>query len=112
MGKPLYHEEIGSDVARMILGDEFVHGSDMRYFIISELSQTTVLQHNDATGEEIETRLEEPDSGVLSEVPKIEKYKSEYKEQKPLGTRIQVAIIAAVGIMLIACVIFMVVVGG
>lgn len=112
MGKPIYQEEIGPNMAKQILQEEFVHGDDMQYFIISELGQMTVLQHNKATGEDIETRLEEAVDSVDLEVPKIEKYKSEYKEQKPIGIKIQLALLTAVGIALIACIIFLAMIGG
>lgn len=112
MGKPIYQEEIGPNMAKQILQEEFVHGDDMRYFIISELGQMTVLQHNDATGEDVETRLVEPVNEQDIEVPKIEKYKSEYKEQKPIGIRLQLALLTAVGVILVACLAYLAVIGG
>lgn len=76
--EPLYHEQIDAGVAQQLLQDDFVSGRNMSYYLISELSNTVILQHDNDTGRDVEVTLPITEETVKESVPKIESYCGEY----------------------------------
>lgn len=100
---PLYHERIPADVAKQVLQDEFVAGSNMSYYLVSEYSQSTIVQHNDTTGEDIEVRLEEATPLVDEEVKPILSYVGDYRETIPISVILQWVLIGLAVLTVVFC---------
>lgn len=97
--EPLYHEQIPSGVAQQLLQDEFIAGSNMSYYLITELQNSVIVQHDNTTGKDTEVALNITDSPIEVSVPRIESYSGEYGA-KGLSKFVIIQI-AAVGFMLL-----------
>lgn len=79
--EPLYHEEIPAGVAQQLLQDDFVSGANMSYYMIMEMQNTVILQHDNDTGKDVEVTLPLTESPLEERIPKIESYRGEYKSE-------------------------------
>lgn len=104
---PIYQEEIGPNMAKQILQDEFIEGSHMKYFLISEYMGSTVLQHNEETGEDTETRLVGEIALTEEEIKPILSYVGDYRDHISIGSVIQWVIMIIVVIVVAACIYFL-----
>lgn len=103
MAESIYTEEIAAETAKMILQDEFIGGSDMKYYMISEYYHTVIVQKNMQTGKETEITLEDNMQNVEEPVPHIESYKHEYKNTINKGVLVQILVIVAVAAIMLGC---------
>jgi len=76
--EPIYQEEIAAGVAQSLLQDDFIPGNNMSYYMIFEMSNTVILQHDNVTGKDTEITLPLTQEPVAQEVPRIESYSGEY----------------------------------
>lgn len=97
--EPLYQEKIPEGIARQLLQDDFVAGANMSYYMIMELQNTIILQHDNSTGKDVEVTLPLTESPIEETVPKIESYRDEYKTEGL--SKFVIIQLVAVGIMML-----------
>lgn len=95
MAEPLYHEQIGTNMAKQLLGNDFVSGNNMSYYIVSEYNGTVIIQHDNESGNDYEVKLEESRVDNAQEVPRIESFRGEYHTRTSKALVAEVAIIIA-----------------
>lgn len=76
--EPIYHEQIPAGLAKQLLQDDFIGGDNMSYYMIMEVSNTVILQHNNITGKDTEVSLPYTETPIETPIPKIESYRKEY----------------------------------
>lgn len=94
---PIYQEQIPAELAQQILQDDFIPGKNMSYYVITELSNTVVLQHDNITKKDVETTLTCEQAVLEAPIPKIESYSGVYNT--PKTSKYVLIQIAAVAVM-------------
>ena len=104
MVQAIYDEELAATTAEMLLQEDFINRPGMKYYMVSEYHKTIIVQYDTNTGKKFETELQENVKNAEEEVPKIESYRSEVRNEINKGVVTQIVVVVVAVAVVIGCI--------